>query len=69
MKSGVLAGYPLDKLKVTVIDGSYHPVDSDQLSFEICAMQAFRNAAEKADPVFVGAHYEGRGGNAGGEHG
>ncbi len=53
MKSGVLAGYPLDKLKVTVIDGSYHPVDSDQLSFEICAMQAFRNAAEKADPVLL----------------
>ncbi|MDI9606146.1 MAG: elongation factor G [Bacteroidota bacterium] len=53
MKSGVLAGYPLDKLKVTVIDGSYHAVDSDQLSFEICAMQAFRNAAEKAGPVLL----------------
>ncbi len=53
MKSGVLAGYPLDKLKVTVIDGSYHTVDSDQLSFEICAMQAFRNAAEKAGPVLL----------------
>ena len=53
MQSGVLAGYPLDKLKVTVIDGSYHAVDSDQLSFEICAMQAFRNAAEKANPVLL----------------
>ncbi len=53
MQSGVLAGYPLDKLKVTVIDGSYHPVDSDQLSFEICAMHAFRNAAEKAGPVLL----------------
>lgn len=51
MKNGVLAGYTLDKLKVTVIDGSYHPVDSDQLSFEICATQAFRNACEKAGPV------------------
>ena len=51
MKTGVLAGYPLDKLKVTVIDGSFHPVDSDQLSFEICAIQAFRNASEKANPV------------------
>jgi elongation factor G len=51
MKNGVLAGYALDKLKVTVIDGSYHPVDSDQLSFEICAMQAYRNACEKAGPV------------------
>ena len=51
MKNGVLAGYSLDKLKVTVIDGSYHPVDSDQLSFEICAIQAFRSASEKAGPV------------------
>lgn len=53
MKNGVLAGYPLDKLKVTVIDGSYHPVDSDQLSFEICAVQAFKNASEKAAPVLM----------------
>ncbi len=51
MKTGVLAGYALDKLKVTVLDGSYHPVDSDQLSFEVCAVQAFRNASEKASPV------------------
>lgn len=48
MKNGVLAGYSLDKLKVTVLDGSYHPVDSDQLSFEIAAIQAFKNACEKA---------------------
>ncbi len=53
MKTGVLAGYALNKLKVTVLDGSYHPVDSDQLSFEICAMQAFRSAAEKAAPVLL----------------
>jgi len=51
MKNGILAGYALDKLKVTVIDGSFHPVDSDQLSFEICAIQAFRSACEKANPV------------------
>ncbi|MDR0333317.1 MAG: elongation factor G [Dysgonamonadaceae bacterium] len=51
MKNGVLAGYALDKLKVTVIDGSYHAVDSDQLSFEICAIQAFKSASEKAGPV------------------
>jgi len=38
---------------VTVIDGSYHPVDSDQLSFEICAIQAFRHATEKAGPVLL----------------
>ena len=51
MKNGVLAGYALDKLKVTVVDGSYHAVDSDQLSFEICAIQAFKSAAEKAGPI------------------
>jgi len=53
MKNGVLAGYALDKLKVTVLDGSYHAVDSDQLSFEICAMQAFKSASEKAGPVLL----------------
>jgi elongation factor G len=51
MKNGVLAGYALDKLKVSVLDGSFHPVDSDQLSFEICAIQAFKSASEKAKPV------------------
>ena len=51
MKTGILAGYSLDKLKVTVLDGSYHAVDSDQLSFEICAVQAFKSASEKAGPV------------------
>ena len=51
MKNGVLAGYPMDKLKVTVLDGSFHPVDSDQLSFEVCAIQAFKKACEKAKPV------------------
>ena len=53
MKNGVLAGYPLDKLKVTVMDGSFHPVDSDPLSFEIAAIQAFKNASEKAGPVLM----------------
>ena len=53
MKNGVLAGYPLDKLKVTLIDGSFHPVDSDQLSFEIAAIQAFKNASAKAGPVLM----------------
>ena len=53
MKTGVLAGYAIDKLKVTLIDGSYHPVDSDQLSFEIAALQAFKNASEKAGPVLM----------------
>ncbi len=53
MRNGVLAGYPLDKLKVTVFDGSYHNVDSDQLSFEICAIQAYKNACAKAKPVLL----------------
>ena len=53
MKNGVLAGYPLDSLKVTLLDGSFHPVDSDQLSFEICAIQAYKNACAKAGPVLM----------------
>jgi translation elongation factor G len=53
MANGVLAGYPLDSMKVTLIDGSFHPVDSDQLSFEICAIQAFKSASEKAGPVLM----------------
>ncbi len=48
MKNGVLAGYPLDSLKVVLKDGSFHPVDSDQLSFEICAIQAYKNACAKS---------------------
>ena len=53
MKNGVLAGYPLDKLKVTLLDGSFHPVDSDQLSFEIAAQMAFKEASAKAKPVLM----------------
>ncbi len=53
MKNGVLAGFPVERLKVTVIDGSFHPVDSDQLSFELCAIQAFRKAASQAGPVLM----------------
>jgi elongation factor G len=53
MTNGVLAGYPLSSMKVTLLDGSFHPVDSDQLSFEICAIQAFKEAAEKAGPVLM----------------
>ncbi|MBR5744277.1 MAG: elongation factor G [Muribaculaceae bacterium] len=53
MKNGVLAGFPVERLKVTVIDGSFHPVDSDQLSFELCAIQAFRRAASQAGPVLM----------------
>ena len=53
MKNGILANYPMDTLKVEVLDGSYHPVDSDQLSYEICAIQAYKSACEKAKPVLL----------------
>ena len=53
MASGVLAGFPLDSLKVTLFDGSFHPVDSDSLSFEIAAKIAFKTAAVKAKPVLL----------------
>ena len=53
LKSGVLGGYPVTGLKVTLIDGSFHPVDSDQLSFELAARNAFKNACLKAGPVLM----------------
>ena len=53
MKTGVLAGFPMDSLKVTVLDRQFHPVDSDQLSFELCAIQAFKEACAKAKPVLL----------------
>lgn len=53
MKNGVLAGFAMDKLKVVLVDGSFHPVDSDQLSFELCARFAFKSACEKARPVLL----------------
>jgi elongation factor G len=53
MQNGVLAGYTMDSLKVTLSDGSYHAVDSDSLSFEICAKAAFREALPKAKPVLL----------------
>ena len=53
LKSGVLGGYPVTGLKVTLIDGSFHPVDSDQLSFELAARNAFKNACPKAGPVLM----------------
>ena len=53
MANGVLAGYEVPSLKVEVIDGSYHPVDSDQLSFELAARMAFRHACPKCHPVLL----------------
>ena len=53
MSNGVLAGYEVQSLKVTLLDGSYHPVDSDQLSFELAARMAFRHACPKCHPVLL----------------
>jgi elongation factor G len=53
MVNGVLAGFPVESMKVTVIDGSYHPVDSDALSFELCAKIGFKEAARKARPILM----------------
>ena len=53
MKNGILGGFPLESMKVTLLDGSFHPVDSDQLSFELAARQAYRNACVKAGPVLM----------------
>ena len=53
MVNGVLAGNQMQSLKVTLLDGSYHPVDSDQLSFELAAREAFRNACRKCAPVLL----------------
>lgn len=53
MKNGVLGGYPLENLKVVLTDGSFHPVDSDQLSFELAAINAYKNACPKAGPVLM----------------
>ena len=53
MSTGVLAGFEVPSLKVILKDGSFHPVDSDQLSFEICARMAFRHACRKCHPVLL----------------
>ena len=53
MANGVMAGYQVQSLKVTLLDGSYHPVDSDQLSFELVARMAFRHACRKCSPVLL----------------
>ena len=53
MKNGVLAGFPVEAMKVTLSDGSFHAVDSDALSFEICAKMAYRTALKKASPILL----------------
>jgi elongation factor G len=53
MTSGVLAGYPVENMKIRIFDGSFHQVDSDSMSFEMCAKAGFRAAAKKANPVLL----------------
>jgi elongation factor G len=53
MENGVVAGYPMDNVKVTVLDGSYHEVDSSEIAFRIAASMAFRDGAQKAAPVLL----------------
>ena len=53
MKNGILAGFPVMGMKVVLTDGSFHPVDSDQLSFELAAHAAFKNVCAKAGPVLM----------------
>jgi elongation factor G len=53
LSNGPLAGFAMDSMRVQLMDGSYHDVDSDQLSFELCAKHAFREAAKKASPVLL----------------
>ena len=53
MKSGVLAGYPVEDVKVTLWDGSYHEVDSSEMAFQIAGSMAFKDAMKKADPIIM----------------
>ena len=53
MTSGVLANYPVDNMKIRIFDGSFHAVDSDSMSFELCAKQGFREAGRKAKPILL----------------
>jgi elongation factor G len=53
MSNGVLANYPVEHMRIRIFDGSYHQVDSDAMSFELCAKGGFREAARKAKPVLL----------------
>ena len=53
MTNGVLAGYPLDNMKVRILDGSFHNVDSDAFSFELCAIHGYKQAGKKTDPILM----------------
>jgi elongation factor G len=53
MKNGVLAGYPIEAMKVELLDGSFHAVDSDSLSFELCARMAYKAALKGCSPILL----------------
>lgn len=53
MRNGVLAGYPMDDIKVRLFDGSYHDVDSNEMAFKVAGSMALQNGAKKADPVIM----------------
>ncbi len=53
MTAGVLTGYPVESMKVRIFDGSFHQVDSDSMSFELCAKQGFRTAGKMAKPIIL----------------
>src|SRR5690606_232363 len=53
METGVLANYPMENMKIRLYDGSFHQVDSDSMSFELCAKSGFREAGKKADPILL----------------
>ena len=53
MKTGVLAGFPVEAMKITLMDGSFHAVDSDSLSFELCAKMAYRDAMKSCSPILL----------------
>jgi elongation factor G len=53
MENGIIAGYPMDNIKVTLLDGSYHEVDSSEMAFRVAAAMAFRDGAQKAKPILL----------------
>ena len=61
MESGILAGYPMIDVKVSLIDGSFHEVDSSEMAFKIAGSMAFKEGAQRAKPVILEPIYAGRG--------
>ena len=59
MLNGIVAGYPVIDCKVSVLDGSYHEVDSSEMAFKIAGSMALKNAMAKADPLLLRAYNEG----------